>query len=86
MMPEVARLAKTMAEHGNTNMTSDAGVAGLSAVMAARGAAYNVRINLQSLPDDNFSRKMKTETDRILKEVDEIAQEVREIVEGRLFS
>lgn len=85
LMPEVARLAKLMAEHGNTNMTSDAGVASISAATCARGAAYNVMINLQSLPEDDFSREVKAGTDRILSETDEIVAEVRGIVEGRLW-
>ena len=67
-------------------MTSDAGVAGLSAIMAVRGAAYNVMINLQSLPDDEFSKDLKNETDQILIEVDKIAGEVKEIVESKLWA
>ena len=84
-MPEAARLAKTAAEHGNVNLTPDAGVAGLTAALAARGAAYNVRVNLQNLPDDEFARNLRTETDRILSEVDQLADEVRRIIESRLW-
>jgi len=86
LMPEVAALAKTAAELGNVNLTPDAGVSGLCCALAARGAAYNVRVNLQSLPDDEFSRRLKTDTDRILAEVDAIAGEVRNIVEKRLWA
>ncbi len=86
MTPEVARLAKQLAEHGNENMTSDAGVAGLSAIMAARGAAYNVMINLQGLPDNDFSKAMKEKTDKILDEVLEITEEVRKMVEDKLWA
>ncbi|MCF7810946.1 glutamate formimidoyltransferase, partial [bacterium] len=59
LMPEVVKLARVAAEHGNRNLTPDAGVAGLTSALAARGAAYNVRVNLQSLPDDDFSGKLK---------------------------
>ncbi|MBT3233629.1 MAG: glutamate formimidoyltransferase [Calditrichaeota bacterium] len=86
LMPELAKLAKALALHGNTNMTSDAGVAGLSAVMAVKGAAYNVMINLQSLPDDEFSKNLRAETDQLLAEVGLIADEVREIVESKLWA
>ncbi len=85
MMPEVARLARTVAEKGNVNLTPDAGVSGLTAGLAARGAAYNVRVNLQNLPDDDFTRKLKEDTDRILAEVDEVVKEIRGIIEGRLW-
>ena len=84
-MPEVVKLARTAAEFGNRNLTPDAGVAGLTAALAARGAAYNVRVNLQGLPDDDFSRGLKEDSDRILKEVDDAAAEIRQIIEKRLW-
>src|SRR5581483_6740186 len=46
-----AVLAAIVAEKGNTNAVSDAGVAALLAQAACRGAAYNVRINIAALPD-----------------------------------
>src|SRR5688572_16850288 len=44
----VLELAKLVAEKGNTNAVSDAGVAALLAEAACRGAVYNVRINVGS--------------------------------------
>ncbi len=85
LIPKVIKLVKIAAEKGNQNLTPDAGVAGLTSALAARGAAYNVRVNLQNLPDDDFSHKLKEDTDRILKEVDDMAYEIREIIEGRLW-
>ena len=41
-----------LAAHGNANAVTDVGVAGLLASAAAKGALFNVEINLQSLPDD----------------------------------
>lgn len=48
---DVADLAVTVAEKGNTNAASDAGVAALLAEAGCRGAAFNVRINVAALDD-----------------------------------
>lgn len=48
----VLKLAERLAPIGSRNAVSDAGVAGLLAVAAMRGAALNVRINLADLPAD----------------------------------
>lgn len=42
----------TLAANGNANAASDVGVAGLLASGAAKGAVFNVEINLDSLPAD----------------------------------
>lgn len=85
LMVEAARLAKIAAEFGNTNLTPDAGVAGLCAALAARGAAYNVRVNLDNLTDQIFADRMRADADQLLAEVDAAAGEVRRIIEGRLW-
>ena len=46
---DVAELALVVAEKGNTNAASDAGVAALLAEAGCIGASYNVRINVASL-------------------------------------
>jgi glutamate formiminotransferase/formiminotetrahydrofolate cyclodeaminase len=49
LCPEVLELAGEVAEIGNANSLSDAGVAALMALAGAEGAYYNVLINLDSL-------------------------------------
>lgn len=65
---EVARLALVCAEKGNQNAVTDAGVACLMAVSGARGAAYNVLINLKSLAESAASHRMRDELQRVLDE------------------
>jgi formiminotetrahydrofolate cyclodeaminase len=51
---EVLALAGRVAELGNPNAVSDAGVAALLAAAALEGAALNVEINLGSIKDETF--------------------------------
>ena len=59
----VAALAASIAEKGNTNAVSDAGVAALLAEAACRGAAYNVRINVAALPERSVGEALVLEAD-----------------------
>lgn len=48
-----------VAENGNKNALSDIAVAAMLIRTAILGALYNVKINLNSLPDDEYKEKMK---------------------------
>jgi len=50
----ILELALQVAEMGNPNAASDAGVAALLAATALEGGALNVQINLGSIKDDSF--------------------------------
>jgi formiminotetrahydrofolate cyclodeaminase len=58
----VLELALQVAEHGNPNTVSDAGVAALLAAAALEGGALNVQINLGSIKDEAFRT---TQADRV---------------------
>lgn len=51
---EILALAGQVAELGNPNAVSDAGVAALLAASALEGAALNVEINLGSIKDESY--------------------------------
>ncbi len=67
---EVAALAARAAEAGNRNAVSDAGVGALLAGAAARGAAYNVRINVSGMPDPAAGAPLVEEAKRLVVEAE----------------
>jgi len=81
---EVLKMAEIVANKGNENSVTDAGVAALMAIAAIEGAGYNVKINLKSLADKQFVDKLKKESNSIIKEGKEIANRVEERVESQL--
>ena len=58
---EAVDLAEIVAEKGNPNTQSDAGVAALTARAAGDAALYNVLINLPGVADSDFVRDIKAE-------------------------
>lgn len=69
-IPDLLRIAELMAEEGNQNSLSDAGVAVLSARTAAKGAYYNVLINLASIADKAFCKDIKHRADGLMADID----------------
>jgi formiminotetrahydrofolate cyclodeaminase len=60
---QVAEVAATVAERGNTNAVSDAAVAALMAEAACKGAVLNVRINISALGDDAPEDRVRLSTE-----------------------
>jgi len=84
MTLESLDLAKIAAMKGNRNSVSDAGVAGLTALAAAKGAYYNVMINLPGIKDEEFKKEIREKADRNLEEACRRANEVEEMVKEAL--
>lgn len=64
---EVLSLSKQMLTIGNTNAASDAAVAGRMAHAGMWGAIYNVRINLDSIKDQDFVTAMREEVKTVIE-------------------
>ncbi len=78
------KLAKEVAQKGNKNSISDAGVSGLTALAAAEGAYYNVKINLPDIQDKEFRLKIKQQASLLRKKAIKLGSELKEIVEREL--
>lgn len=52
---DLIRLSRIVAEHGNRNVVSDAGVAVMAAYAGLKGAALNVYVNTGALQDKAFA-------------------------------
>jgi glutamate formiminotransferase/formiminotetrahydrofolate cyclodeaminase len=78
---EAAELARAVAESGNRNSVSDAGVAALNARAAAVGAYLNVKINLPGIEDEEFSKKTIAEAEKVRTEVVAHVEETIRIVD-----
>ena len=72
-----------LAKQGNGNAVSDIGVAGLLASAAAKGAVFNVEINLGSLPDE-LGGELRTDLLTMKNEVKVISRAIMQAVRDRL--
>ncbi len=80
----VLALARRAAERGNPNARSDAGVAALAARAAARGAFYNVLINLKSIQDENWVQKKLRVAEDLVGRAERAASAVEALVTEHL--
>lgn len=74
-------ICKAMAETGNPNSVSDAGVGALAARAAVLGAGLNVKINASSLKNKAQAEALINEANNLMAEADKAEREVMEIVE-----
>jgi glutamate formiminotransferase / formiminotetrahydrofolate cyclodeaminase len=81
---EVLKLTKTVAEKGNLNSVSDAGVAALMAKAAIEGAVYNIKINISGYEDEAFVSEMQNKINDLQHESDILAAEIKKIVEDKI--
>jgi glutamate formiminotransferase / formiminotetrahydrofolate cyclodeaminase len=73
---EVLRLLAELATIGNQNALSDVGVGAQLALTAAKGASYNVAINLSSLADENEAAQFRDEAGKIVDEAKSLADAI----------
>jgi formiminotetrahydrofolate cyclodeaminase len=81
---EVIRLSAAVAEKGNLNVISDAGVAVLAANAGLRSAALNVFINAKAIKDRDFAEKQLTEVNALIAQAAEMTEAVYQTVRTKI--
>jgi len=74
------RISKLM----DDSMASDVGSGALMSIAGARAAAYNVRINLNSIKDEEYVNDTKAKLDKLLSNCDKKLKKVTNRVEEKL--
>lgn len=75
-----------IAEYGNQNAVTDAGVASLLATAACEAALLNVRINLPSIKDEMIRSKAEKRMLKLLEESQALNQKIMKVVYEKLDS
>ena len=83
---EVIKLSAVVAEKGNVNVISDAGVAVLAANAGLRSAALNVYINTKSIKDREFAEIRLGEVNALTELAALKTEEVYAVVRGKIGS
>lgn len=83
-MAEVMETVIYVAHKGNRNAVTDACVAMMAARSCVLGALLNVRINLSSIKDESFVKRMKEKADHLEKEAIRIETKLLDWVKEQL--
>jgi len=81
---ESMEVMKEMAEHGNPNSISDAGVGALCARAGVLGAFMNVKINCGDLDDKAFVEDIIAKGNNIQEKTVALEKEIIDLVEAKL--
>jgi len=81
---ESMEVMKAMAEIGNPNSVSDAGVGAIAALAGVKGAFLNVKINAGGLEDKTFVEEIVSKGKDVLEKAVKLQKEILDIVEKKM--
>jgi len=81
---EVIELSRIVAEKGNKNVASDAGVAALAGYSALKSAALNVYVNLGAIKDEAFAQQRLDQINTLLANWEISTAEIYTAVKNKL--
>jgi formiminotetrahydrofolate cyclodeaminase len=79
----IMELALKCAESGNLNAISDAASGFAMSRAALTAAAYNVRINVNSLPDKDAGKEYVEELEQLEKQADKLEKKLQKVMKDR---
>ncbi len=82
---EAIKLAHRIAQIGNKNVISDAGVAGIMAESAMSAGWMNVVVNINSVEDQEFVDRIANRAEDIIDDAEGLTDETLEIVEDTIY-
>ena len=81
---EVIELSRIVAEKGNKNVASDAGVAVLAGYSALKSAALNVYVNIGAIKDETFAQERLDQINTLLADNEISTAEIYTAVKSKL--
>ncbi len=81
---ESINVMRAMAENGNPNSVSDAGVGALCALTAVEGAYLNVKINAAGIHDQAFTSSLLTKAEEVMNQAKQCRDAIMEVVEQKI--
>ena len=81
---DALEVCKAMVAMAPVDMMSDVGTGALVARAGLVGAAYNVRINLKSIKDQEWGEEIRGRLAGVVEEGEKLAREVEELMEATL--
>ena len=81
---ESVNVMRAMAENGNPNSVSDAGVGALCAMTAVEGAYLNVKINATGIHDTKFTSLLLKKAEDVMNSTRQCRDAIMEVVEQKI--
>lgn len=81
---QALKMAMDVAEKGNPNVLSDAGVGAACLYAGLQSALMNIAINLGNIKDEAYTSQLKTEMEFLAKEGKKLSKEVLKYVQKQL--
>ena len=81
---QIMDVAKVVAEKGNKNSITDAAVSALMAKVGVKSAILNVKINLGSIKDELFVKKISSELNTLEKDIENKTEKILKIIQNKI--